>query len=95
MITIDKKDNKITINGHSGYAEHGKDIVCAAISAIVITSINAIESVRNGIINASDNGIDLVIEIVKEDEIGNKLIDNMLNMFDEVITKYPKNVERK
>lgn len=95
MITIDKKDNKITISGHSGYAEHGKDIVCAAISTIVITSINAIESVCNGVINASDDGINLVIEIVKEDEIGNKLIDNMLNMFDEVITKYPKNVERK
>lgn len=95
MIIIDKKDNKITISGHSGYAEHGKDIVCAAISTIAITSINAIESVCNGVINASDDGTNLVIEIIKEDEIGNKLIDNMLNMFDEVIAKYPKNVERK
>ena len=24
-----------TVSGHSGYAEHGQDIVCAAISAVV------------------------------------------------------------
>lgn len=30
--------------GHSGYAASGKDIVCAAVSALVINTVNAIGS---------------------------------------------------
>ena len=43
MIKVDlTKDKLITISGHSGYEERGKDIVCASVSSIVITTINAI-----------------------------------------------------
>lgn len=31
------------IDGHAGYAEAGEDIVCAAVSALVINAINSIE----------------------------------------------------
>ena len=35
-----------TCNGHSGYARRNKDdIVCAAISALTITSVNALEEI--------------------------------------------------
>lgn len=34
---------KFTIDGHAGYAEMGEDIVCAAVSALVINTINSIE----------------------------------------------------
>ena len=34
-----------SVKGHSGYAEEGSDIVCAGISALTITCINALESV--------------------------------------------------
>ena len=30
------------IYGHSGYSEHGKDIVCAAVSALAYTAVGAI-----------------------------------------------------
>ena len=29
--------------GHSGYAERGEDIVCAAISVLVINTINSLK----------------------------------------------------
>ena len=29
--------------GHAGYADHGQDIVCAAVSVLVINTINSIE----------------------------------------------------
>ena len=32
------------IEGHAGYAELGEDIVCAAVSALVINTVNSIES---------------------------------------------------
>lgn len=34
MINICISKNKVTIKGHSGYAEVGKDIVCAGVSAL-------------------------------------------------------------
>lgn len=34
---------KFRIDGHAGYAEEGQDIVCAAVSALVINAINSIE----------------------------------------------------
>lgn len=40
-------ENLITgfqINGHADYAEKGSDIVCAAVSALVINTINSIEN---------------------------------------------------
>lgn len=33
----------ITVEGHAGYAEPGKDIVCAAVSGVVFGMLNAIE----------------------------------------------------
>ena len=32
------------VEGHAGYAEEGEDIVCAAISALVINTVNSIET---------------------------------------------------
>ncbi len=33
------------VNGHAGYAPDGEDIVCAAISALTITTMNSIETI--------------------------------------------------
>lgn len=35
----------LSVKGHSGYAEAGSDIVCAAVSVLMTTCINALESV--------------------------------------------------
>jgi len=32
------------VSGHADYSEYGSDIVCAAVSALVINTINSIES---------------------------------------------------
>ena len=34
-----------TCDGHAGYANHGKDIVCASISVLVINTINSLEQI--------------------------------------------------
>lgn len=38
MIKIRLSENSIVIEGHAEYAEHGKDIVCAAVSVILQTA---------------------------------------------------------
>ncbi len=35
---------RFTIDGHAGYAEEGEDIICAAVSALVINAINSLEA---------------------------------------------------
>ncbi len=31
------------MNGHAGYDDYGKDIVCAAVSALAVNTVNSIE----------------------------------------------------
>jgi uncharacterized protein YsxB (DUF464 family) len=40
----DEKYVGFDIEGHAGYAESGKDIICSAVSALSITTVNAIET---------------------------------------------------
>ena len=35
----------VRITGHSGYADHGSDIVCAAVSVLGCACVNSLESV--------------------------------------------------
>ncbi|MDE6852198.1 MAG: ribosomal-processing cysteine protease Prp [Lachnospiraceae bacterium] len=47
IIIYQNEQNEYTgfrMEGHAGYAEHGQDIVCAAVSVLVINTINAVES---------------------------------------------------
>ena len=50
-ITVYKNTKHQTVGfrtcGHAGYAEEGQDIVCAAISILVINTMNAIEAFTN------------------------------------------------
>ena len=55
MITITHRPGQITINGHAGYAPHGQDIVCAAVSALVQTFIASVEELTHDEIKATTN----------------------------------------
>ena len=43
MIVVKIRENRLTIEGHAGYAEPGKDIVCAGVTALTQTLIKSIE----------------------------------------------------
>lgn len=53
MITVqvkrrsDETIEKVTISGHAESADYGRDLVCAAVSAISLGGINAIELLLN------------------------------------------------
>ena len=45
-ITVKKRNGnylEFVSKGHAGYAEEGQDIVCAAVSALIITTVNSLE----------------------------------------------------
>ena len=94
MITVTKKDNYIYIKGHAGSAQYGKDIVCAACSSIIYTTINALKRINAFSIEVVDKK-DMQIRIIENDEITGILIDNMLELLISLENQYPKNIRVK
>lgn len=47
MITVTKTPAKLTVSGHAGYAERGKDIVCEAVTSQVQTLTAAIRELNH------------------------------------------------
>ena len=74
MIKINISKDEITIKGHSGYANDGFDIVCASVSSISITTVNALLSLDEDCIEYEEKDGYLNIKIKKHNEIIDKLI---------------------
>ena len=74
MITVNvkKKDdvvNYIKISGHAEYAEEGFDIVCASVSSIAITTVNALISINEDCLVYSEKDGLLEIQDSKMEEL--------------------------
>ena len=93
MIKVEVREKNILVLGHANFDDYGKDIVCAAVSSVVITSVEAIARFDKDAItvNKEDNGLEIVI--VKHDEITTNLLDNMLVCLKEIEKKYSKNIK--
>ncbi len=93
-IIVKKKDSieEVTIKGHANYNDYGKDIVCAAVSSISLTTCNAIISLEDSIEYEEKNGL-LNIKVKKKTDITEKLLNNMIEMLEELVQDYPKNIE--
>ena len=92
ILTENNLISNIKISGHSGYAEHGSDIVCAAVSSIVTTTVNGILSI-NETIKVTDDGDILEIIILKHNEVTDKLILNMIKLFEGIEIQYKENLK--
>ena len=93
MIKVEIKNNKIEIKGHANYDDYGKDIVCASVSSIVITTINAIIGFDPESIYYEDLNNRILIEKLKDDDITNKLINNMIELLEELEKSYKDNIK--
>lgn len=75
-------DNNIihfNISGHAGYDNYGKDIVCAAVSMLVINTINSIGSLTDAVFKMREDEergeIDFIVE--KFDDKAFLLLDSL------------------
>ena len=96
-VRISKNNNiieSIRCSGHAGYADYGKDIVCASFSTMIITTINAILEIDKNAISYTDNN-DLEIINIKKDNITNSLLNNLVNMIYELKENFDKNINIK
>ena len=56
-VTVTKKNNsytEFTSQGHAGYAEEGQDIICAAVSVLVINTVNSLETLTHDQISVKE-----------------------------------------
>ena len=81
------------ITGHANYDVHGKDIVCASASSIVITSINASLSINDKSIKVEEKDGLIDAKVLVKDQIVNKILTNMLNMLIELQNDYKDNIK--
>lgn len=97
MIKVDIKTHnqvikEIIVMGHAKFADYGKDIVCASVSAVVVTSINAILTLDEEAIYYEEKSNKLIIKINNDNQITQKLINNMLNLLEDIQNDYPQNI---
>ena len=96
-VRIHKKEEiieRIDCKGHAGYAEYGKDIVCAAFSTMIITIVNAILGFDEDAVSYTDSN-DLKIVNIKKDNITNSLLNTLVELMYELRDNYDKNIDIK
>ena len=98
MIKVKKEINsnvisKVVIDGHSGYAESGYDIVCSSVSSIVTTSVNMIVRLNENAISYITKDGFIEITISKHNEAIDIALENMIDLLTELANSYPKNIK--
>ena len=93
-IEIKGKDkiDSIEIKGHANFADYGQDIVCASVSCIATTTINALLRLNKDIEYVSNEGY-INLTINNHDEVVDGLIDNMIDLLEQLHKQYKKNIK--
>ena len=95
-VKFSEKNNficEVKVSGHSDLAEYGEDILCASVSSIITTTINAIVRIDSGAITYVDKEGFVTINVLKEEEVINTLLINMIDLFKELEKQYKKYIK--
>lgn len=98
MIKISiKKEGKmissLEIKGHALYDDYGKDIVCASVSTMVITTVNATLRYDNKSLSYSKDEGYVQIVMEKHSKVVDLLMENLISLLRELEKQYPKNIK--
>lgn len=93
MIAVSVRLDGITIDGHAGYAEAGKDIVCAGVTALTENLIDSIESLTEDKIQyeISPGRVDIHYKNLSED--GKLLVDSFFLGISGIVQDFPEYVK--
>ena len=92
MIEVIAANDGISVKGHAHYAEPGKDIVCAGVSALVQTLIQSIEELTADKIkySMSPGTVDIKFRNLSEQSL--VLVDSFFIGITMIANDYPENV---
>lgn len=92
-VNIYGNNDKIELIGHALFDDYGKDIVCAGVSSVVTTTINAILTFDENYVSYQNLKDKFEINIISHNEIVDNLINNMLDMLKNIEEDYPNNIK--
>lgn len=92
MIEIHRGKNGITIQGHAGYAEFGKDIVCAAVSTLTQVFLASVEALTTDNLTYDIAAGNTVIRYGDLSEQSNTLLDSFFVGVSMIADEYPEYV---
>ena len=93
MIKVLINKDHIEIKGHAMFDEYGKDIVCASVSTMVITTVNGILSIDKEAIKVNQTEGFIEIDLLKHTKEVDALISNMISLLKELKVQYKKNIQ--
>lgn len=95
MIEVSRSKESIRICGHAGYADHGQDIVCAAVTALAQTLIMSVEELTDDEIQYEISPGRAEIHHRDLSEAGKLFVDSFFIGIDRIAEAFPQNVHKK
>jgi uncharacterized protein YsxB (DUF464 family) len=93
MIEITVFKNGFEVKGHANFADKGKDIVCAGVSALVQSTILSLEKFCGAVADVEEAFINAYLPV--KNEIAVVLLDNMLTGLFNIEHEYPTHLRIK
>ena len=87
--------SKITVSGHAESAPYGEDLICAAVSSIVIGTLNAIEEMAEGSCHIDSDTHKTTIEVKKQNSKLPIILEVMMYQLRSITESYPEYLEIK
>ncbi len=80
-----------SVSGHADYAEHGSDIVCAAVSAVTLTTAGGLKDVAKFRGHYEAQSGMLTVQLADAPDARSQLlIETMLNGLRQIQAQYPE-----
>ena len=92
MIAVSVRKDGIIVSGHSNYAESGKDIVCAGVTALTQTLIRSMEDLIRDEIECEISPGRADIHYRNLSEEGKLLVDSFFIGVCSIADEFPENV---
>lgn len=92
MIVVSVRKDKITVSGHAGYAEAGKDIVCAGVTALTTSLVKSLNDLTEDKIEYELSTGRVDIHYGNLSEAGKLLVDSFFIGICLIANEYSDNV---
>ncbi|MBP3399043.1 MAG: ribosomal-processing cysteine protease Prp [Erysipelotrichaceae bacterium] len=85
----------IECKGHAGYAESGKDLVCAGVSSILFGALNALDEMEKEYVRLRVTNSKISIRVLQDNEHIQLLLKMILIQLETVRESYQEYIEIK
>ena len=82
--------SSVTIEGHSGYAERGSDIICSAISGAVEVTMRMLEKDSNVTFDIDETKAMIKIIVKQPNEYTNDCLNSLIGFLEDLSNEYRK-----